>query len=158
MIDIRNIQHTSLDFFALKKLLEKYIKSLHLKNNISLVFDKRLTGPTGAYHYYFKRNKSHVIRVWPEDKCSGSDAEVYVLISYILHELKHAEQVEKHGYRRYARGKGFAFNPKIKDKTWSAYYSQCEIEARVYENKNLQEAVEFYNKQLLKEDKHESKM
>lgn len=149
MIEVRNIQHISLKLEPLKKLIYKYARSLKLKKDVVVVFDKRVTKQAG-YHHLDLETQKHIIQIAP--KCEGYNDKVvlkYALISYILHELKHAQQREVHGYQYWNNSREFAFIPQIQHTALSQYYSKCEAEARTYQNKHMHNAVDFYDKQVI---------
>lgn len=106
----------------------------------------------------------HVIRISPkkskiiqEDsmdeniytvKNVDKNGEKYQAISTTLHELKHAMQKEEMGQNFW--DKKYACAKDIKNSSLSDFYSQCEVEARSFENLNIIAAIEFYNKFLPK--------
>ncbi len=149
MIEIRNIHHTALQLCPLKKLVEKYARSLKLRRDVVVVFDRRLTGVTGGLHRLNYKKDRHVIQIYPE--CEGQTDEgalKYGLVTYILHELKHAQQEEVHGYS-YHNSNAFSRVTEIHDKEQSEHYSRCETEARMYECKHIHNAVDFYNAEMI---------
>jgi hypothetical protein len=154
-IDIRYIDRTCLEYKPFYALVKKYSKDL--KNNIRIVFDKRIVS-MGTYIYDYK-NKIHIIKISPEKnryhtrlnpiyKTIKLDlaAEKYNLIGTVLHEIKHALQLQSMGslYERY----NFNYIKEISNQEISEWYSECEIEARIFESRNLHNAIEYYNRNL----------
>ena len=123
------------------KLVKKFSKS---EKDIVLIFDNRIAS-AGVYEYNCKK-KRHEIRVSSKDlEFDDPQAKVYELISTILHELKHLQQQENLGANTFESEK-FAMNKCIKNPEAAAYFSDREIEARIFEEKNVLSAVEFYCK------------
>jgi hypothetical protein len=147
-VTIKNSDRTSLNKGILLKLIKKYCQSV--KQDIVVSFDHRIK--TFGYYVYDTKKKKHIIKISVHG-CTYSDrgtkldkeAEKYATISTLLHELKHAIQKEECGKSFWNKDYSSALdviNPEAAD-----FYSVCEIEARIYENKNILQAVEFYNSQ-----------
>jgi hypothetical protein len=66
----------------------------------------------------------------------------------LLHELKHAQQKEEMR-QNFWKDKNCK-NAEIQEESLSTEYSTVEIQARIHENKNILEAVEYYNECLKK--------
>jgi len=143
MIEIRNLNYTRLNHYAFKKIAQKYARYLKLEHKILIVFDKRLT-KNGGYHDLDYSKKRHRIQLCPHPDGAEPNAVKWSLISFLLHELKHAQQIEKGGYHRHI-SKAYSSVEEIEDTEWSEYYSDCETEARTYQNQHVRKAVDFYN-------------
>lgn len=142
-IRIRHLDRTCLDELAYRKLIERY--SLQLQYDILIVFDMRIKNYYGDYEFNSDK-KIHNIAI-SLNRCKYEDevrvdegGEKYNLISTTIHELYHAKQYEKLGSKLFCKP-----CKDIKNKELASLYSDCEIEARVFENKNLLEAVQYYD-------------
>lgn len=141
MIEIRNIEKTKFHKEALLKVIKKFSKS---EKDIVLSFDNRVTSL--GYYIYNQKKRRHDIKICSKNLHFEDDmANVYELIGTILHELKHLQQQEDLGTPAFGSFK-FSCNKRIKDPAASDFYSDREIEARVFEESNLKEAVEYYCK------------
>lgn len=137
MVKINNIDRTCLDESAYKKVIWKY--STNLMHDVLIVFDGRLKDQGS---WFFKKKK-HIIRICPSfaDK-SDKVGSYYHLISTTLHELRHAQQYEEQ--KKTFWNKKFSLTEGVKDPTDSRFFSKCEIDARIYENQNIVNAVAYY--------------
>jgi len=145
-LTIRHISRTSLNEEAYRKLLKKYFSKL--KNDTILSFDLRIKD--FGYYIYDLSNEIHHIKLSPilnsyNDNGIKLDegAEKYNLISSTLHEFFHATQKEELGKDFFSKKFGCAKD--IENPDAADFYSTCEVEARSFENKNILEAVSFYN-------------
>lgn len=82
-------------------------------------------------------------------KTVDKNGEKYQALATTLHELKHAIQKEELGLDFWKRNYSCAI--EIKDTSLADFYSQCEIEARSFENSNILLGVSIYNKFLQKD-------
>lgn len=143
MITIQKIERTNLNEEALVKVIKKFSKP---KKDLRLTFDARISD-FGSYTYNSKK-KRHEIKISSKVFQFGAlSSRPYELIGTILHELKHLQQQEDLGTNTFFSEK-YTFNKCIKNEAASAYYSIGEIEARLFEEKNLLAAVDFYCKNL----------
>lgn len=141
MIEVRNIEKTNLNKVAFLKLLKKFAKS---KKDILVSFDGRLC-TFGCYSFNIEKRR-HEIKISSKIfQFNDPASNVYELIGTLLHEVKHLQQKEDLGTNIF-ESKKFGCNKRIKDQEASEYYSPCEIEARAFEEKNIDVAVEFYYK------------
>ena len=60
----------------------------------------------------------------------------YNVISTLIHELRHGFQKEDLG-EKYEE-EDWLLNPEIPNMEIAAWYSECEIDARIFENENVQ--------------------
>jgi hypothetical protein len=145
-VEVRHTDRTCLNEKAYIKLVRKYAK---LKYKLIISFDDRIK----AYgQYNFDPNKrTHIIKISPKRnktvqeesvdetvykiKTVDSNGEKYQLISTTLHELKHAIQKEELGEAFW--NKHYSAATDIKNKGLADFYSECEAEARIYENTNI---------------------
>jgi hypothetical protein len=89
----------------------------------------------------------HVIRLSPlKNSCPDKNAEKYQYVTTTLHELKHAQQVEREGTAYW--NKSYKMAKGIETEAFAEFFGPCELEARIYENENLTKAVELYDKYL----------
>ena len=154
MLAIRYIDRVNLKESAFLSVLKKYIKELKLERDISVVFDKRIKG-FGSYSYSLK-TQSHIIRINPknrEEQENGragpwEEADKFNIIATVLHEMYHAHQYEVRGTSYY--NSSFEGVRKITNPGWSEWYSHRELEARIFEYKNIREAVRYYNSRCTK--------
>lgn len=145
-IEVRHIDRTPLLEGPLINLIRKYAKT---EKNILIVFDKRIKD-CGTYMYNGDK-KRHEIRISPEQQNkifaqaspSPEEVEKYCIISTILHEIRHLQQWEERGVSFW--NKDFSTNQEIQDKSISVEFSQCELDAKTYENEKLLDAVKYYN-------------
>ena len=71
--------------------------------------------------------------------------KIYQYISTLLHELRHLYQREKFGPKKFS-SKEFDCNKNMTFEDFdSLVFSESETDARMYENKHILPAVEFYN-------------
>lgn len=105
---------------------------------------------TIGYYVFDVKKRTHIIRVSPrlnKAKTNGDvNAEKYQLVSTVLHELRHAQQKEELGvefWRKHYNNAADVIQPAFSD-----FYSECEIDARTFENANVLSAVEFYTSLL----------
>jgi hypothetical protein len=157
MIEVRYIERTSLEKEPLKKTIQKFAKVL--KQDILVVFDLRIKG--FGSHTWDGEDRRHIIRVSPirckfhQDESKGEEvrlgpaAEKYRLVSTILHEIRHAQQKEKLGYKFYHEH--YETVEEITNPHVSTWFSECERDARIYEDKNIEDAIDFYDSCLAKE-------
>lgn len=157
MFEVRYLDRMNMEEDAFLSLVEKYSRNLKLKHKILIVFDLRLKD-FGSY-WWGAGSRTHIIRIsptrckhrreenyedgWIELVRVGPASEKFQVISTTIHELYHAHQKEE---------KGSSFNnvsfdgvKEITNPELSSWYSECEIEARIYENKNIKAAVEYYD-------------
>lgn len=150
---LRHLYRTCLQEEAYIKLLKKY--STKLTHDIVVVFDLRIKD-YGQYNFDYK-NRVHLIRISPI-KCGFTEegtkleegAEKYNLIATTIHELYHAWQKEDLGVKFW--NKSYSCASQITNQDFAAFYSECELDARVYENKNLAQAVQYYDSIALQPD------
>ena len=141
MITIQKIERTNLSEAALVKLIKKFSNP---KKDLRLTFDARISDH-GSYTYNIKK-KRHEIKVSSRVfQFRSRSSKPYELIGTIIHELKHVQQQEDLGTNTFFSEKHF-LNKCIKNEAAAAYYSTAEIEARIFEEKNLLAAVDFYCK------------
>ena len=151
--ELRHLYRTCLQEEAYRKLLKKY--STNFTYDTVIVFDLRIKD-YGQY-IFDQENRVHLIRVSPA-KCGFTEegikldesAEKYNLIATTIHELFHARQKEELGSKFW--NKSYSCASQITNQDFAAFYSECELEARVYENKNLAQAVQYYDSVALAED------
>lgn len=140
-LELRYIDRTKLDTKAYGKLVRKYAK---LKHKIIIIFDKKIKTYYGQYSFDSEK-KMHTIRIsLKKNKSTDPVAEKYQLISTTLHELAHAKQKEELGVSYWSRSQNY--NDDIANKGMSELYSSLEVQAREYENKNILDAVAYYDK------------
>jgi len=149
-IKIRYFKRTSLEKKAFEKVIRKYAK---LKYDILIVFDLRIK--CFGTHAWNDKKRCHIIRISPtkckihidEDNLSGvrlgPAAEKYRIISTLLHELRHAQQKEELGSRYY--NEKYDSIEEITNPQVASWYSECERDARIFEDKNIESAVELYD-------------
>jgi len=147
-IEIRYLDRTCLTEEAFYEVVYSYIKSLKIENDVRIVFDLRIID--FGFHIWEPESNQHIIRISPT-KCQQergvklhSTSEKYRVISTLLHELKHAQQKEKLGWHKYF-SEGYRNVKGIKNTTISNWYSECERDARMFEDKHIEEAVEIYD-------------
>lgn len=124
--NVRKIRHR-VNKEALREVVKHYAKT---KQNILVVFDKRLSAHRGLYSFNTKK-KLHIIQLGYHNESQ------YVLkdvISTTLHEVKHLNQKMK-------MGRSFYYNKNEKS---------IEDEARDYEEKYMDVAFSYYKKMLKK--------
>ena len=139
MIEIRNINKTRLNRIALIKVIKKFS---HIKRNVLISFDGRLKA-YGDY-FYSAVDKRHEIRVsLKKYHFKNPQGRVVEMIGTILHELEHAQQQEAFGTLVFM-SKKFSANKNIKSQSASDYFSVRECSARLYEEKNILRAAEYY--------------
>jgi hypothetical protein len=147
-IEILGIEKSCLEYDRYFKLIKKYTASL--KQDVSISFDLRLKSIYGN-HCFDYETKKHIIKISPimcskdGDARIDEEAQKYNYIAVTIHEIKHAMQQEKLG--SLYESKKFSTNKKIKHSSMSEYYSILEIEARIFEEQNVNSAVEYYNNQ-----------
>jgi len=140
MIIFKHIERTALEEEALSKLIRKHTST---QKDILVVFDKRMKDTYGSYIWNSEKNL-HEIRISPvKFEYKDRTYKIYEMISTIIHECKHLQQREDLGHQTF-NSKKFGCNRDIKHKEASELYSQCEVEARIYEAKNVLESVDFY--------------
>jgi len=122
---------------AFLKVMQKYARSLKLKQNVVITFDKRLVHIYGDHDYDYDKD-CHLIRL-AIDHHREEEVSKWRWISTGLHELKHAQQQER--YSDYAMRNR---TKSIKEKESSNWFSRNEAEARSYEDKHLHNAVDLY--------------
>ena len=168
-IEIRNLDKVCLDEAAYRKLVEKY--SSRLKHKVCITFDSRVTDCFGLY-IFDNKNKIHIIKISPKKCCFNEkrsriakvsskkyrfdvknikldrNAQKYNIVSTTIHELYHAWQKEKEGKKFYNNEFGDASN--VRNTELRRLYSRCEVETRMYENKNLMKAIKFYDESVEK--------
>ena len=146
-VEYRHLDRTCLDEIALSKLLKRYTKNF--KYDILFVFDLRIKD-YGNYIFDISNNR-HWIKISP-NQCGFTDAgiklepeaEKYNLLATILHEVRHAQQYEKMGYKFW--NSKFSCTAEIKNPDSSEYFSEIEVAAREFENKHILNSVEYYNR------------
>jgi hypothetical protein len=152
IVATRYIERTSLDEAAFVKTIKKYAKLLKLSHDISIVFDMRLA--CYGIHCWDSSKKIHLIRISPT-RCKfqlegespvrlGPAAEKYKILSTLLHELRHAQQKEELGHNKFY-SKNYGSVKEIKNPEASTYFSECERDARIFEDTYIDEAVEYYD-------------
>ena len=126
--------------------MRKYIRSC---NNVHIIFDKKMKD-YGSYVYDLGKhtiNISSVVHKHPNGSRSGKllqkKIQTMEMISTFLHELRHMQQ------RKRLRNKffldGYCKSAFIKtDDYYRAHFSKRETDARVYEEKNVLRAANFY--------------
>ena len=157
MLELRYLDRMNIEEDAYFSFLEKYIRTLKLKHKILIVFDLRLKD-FGSY-WWNGDIRTHIIRISPK-RCQhrreenyedgwvelvrvGPASEKFQVISTTIHELFHAHQKESKGSS--FDNVSFDGVKEITNPDISSWYSECEIEARIYENKNIKAAVEYYD-------------
>jgi len=143
MIEIRNFHHTKLKYEPFAKTVKRYVRYLKLKCDIFVSFDRRLSKADGYYRYDFY-SRRHKIQLNPYTTETEIAFVKWTLISTLLHELKHAQQIERLGFDFYT-SRSFRYAQDIRRVENSEYFSECEICARAYENQHIVRAVDFYN-------------
>lgn len=138
-IEVKNIEKTKLNKEAFLKVVERFLKN---KKSLLIIFDGRLD--CFGYYTYNSKKKKHIIKISTKrfqfkDKISRT----YEIIGTFLHESKHLQQQEQFG-SSFFMSKKFAWNEKIKSFDGSDYFSVRECEARVFEEKNVLAATEYY--------------
>lgn len=136
-----------LDEHAFVRLIQKYART---KNNIDVLFDRRMVSTCGSYDEIQKNNRldKHQIKISPIscEVRGNKKVTLFLYISTLLHELRHLQQREKLGSRKF-HSKEFGYNESVFNSNfYSENYSKCEIDARLYENKNIWAAFLYYNK------------
>jgi hypothetical protein len=147
-VTIRYIERTCLEEEALKKVVERYTKT---DKEVLVIFDMRIKD-YGDYVYDEKKRR-HVIRISPamhlyesfepKSRMLTKEGQKVRLLATLLHECRHIQQKEELGRTFYTIA--YCRNTAIHDTRVSEDYSECEIDARVYENKNVLAAVEYYD-------------
>jgi len=142
-IEVRYIERTCLKEKPYIQLIKKYI-GLRTDKDIKIIFDLRLKKNYGTYYYDFDKRK-HIISIMPYVRHKTTQThEMYALIGTTMHELKHLIQREELGYKKFMSSK-FNRNEQIVGSDGSSWFSECEIQARIYENSKVISAVEYYN-------------
>lgn len=142
-ITILGIEKSCLDYDLYFRMIKKYTSSL--ENDIRISFDKRLKENFGLYHFDYELKK-HIIQIGIRHYNNDLEAQKYHYVATTLHEIKHALQQEKLGYS--FESKKYSTNKKIKkDQSISEFYSIIEVEARIFEEQNLNAAIKYYNNQ-----------
>ena len=110
-----------------------------------------------AKYTYCNRTKRHLIKISTQhnkfdddlglalEQALPEDAQCMNYLSSFLHEVRHTQQMEEKGAAAFYAEK-YNHNKFIRDKDFAADSSECELDARAYENKNLMEAAEYYNR------------
>jgi hypothetical protein len=139
-VSLKNIEKTPLDVQAYEKLIKKYCRC---SKDVHVIFDKRLKSTFG--NYFFNEEKDcHEIRISIfANRFLEETAMIYAYVSTTLHELRHAEQKEELGNN--FDNKKYSCTEEIKSPRLTEFFSKIEVDARIYENKNILEAVKFYN-------------
>lgn len=140
MIHVKYIERTPLNKEAYIKLVKKYAKT---QLDIHICFDKRLTVSYGLYDFDSKRQRHRIQISLSQLKFHDVEGTIYSMICATLHELCHANQKEELG-RSFGK-KQYNCAEDIKSNNLSEFFSELEIDARTFENKNVLEAVEYYN-------------
>jgi hypothetical protein len=145
-ITLRHFERTSLNEQAFLKLVKKYAHNL--MHDVVISFDNRISTYYGE-HSYDSDKKIHFIKISPkkctkfEKKIIDAHGQKYNFLSTVIHELKHASQQDQLGRefwsRQYSCAKG------VKNLAAAEFYSEKEIEARIFENENVVAAVEYYD-------------
>lgn len=130
LASIKNLKRTPLDERPFQIVAEVYSEDIVCP--IRIIFDNRIKD-YGTHEF---KDREHIIRISPK-----TNKEVYSIFSTLLHEIQHARQIEQKGKRFY--NKKADFNSS-KDEGVSEYYSPSEVEARVYENLHVLDAVSLY--------------
>jgi len=145
-IVFKYLDRSCLDEDGLKRIIKKYGSAL--KYDVVVVFDLRIRD-FGTYEFSSTKRK-HIIRISPIKCCYNDDGsrknksvEKYEVISALIHELRHAQQKEELGHEFWS--KKYSLRSDIISKFASDFYSPCEVDARLYENRNILQAVELYN-------------
>jgi hypothetical protein len=101
----------------------------------------------GQYKFNDEK-KIHIIRISPRrhkyKTYSDENAQKFQFISTTLHELRHASQKEELGTTMFW-SRSYGYSKQIDNPNFSEFYSKCEVDARIYENKHVLPAVEAYN-------------
>lgn len=145
-IHIRNIDRTCLEESAYLKLVKKY--SSKLKHDVFISFDFRVK--SYALYQFHPQRKVHLVKISP-NTCGFTEngaklddgAEKYNLIASTIHELYHAQQYEE--LRQKFWNKRYSCASDISHRDSADFFSECEVDARRYENENLLPAIEYYN-------------
>ena len=152
-IIIKNLYRTCLEEKAFVKLVKKYSKKF--KYSIVISFDLRIRD-YGNYNFDSTKN-CHLIKISPQNCSFANDgekldfgAEKHLLITTFLHELRHAWQYEKMGWKFW--NKKFGCASEIEHPSSTEYFSKCEVDARQFENRHILNAVEYYNGCAPKDD------
>lgn len=150
-LQIRYISRTCLNEEVYRKFVKKYSRGIRQKILIS--FDLKIKNY--GQHDYNEKKKTHIIKISPQTCGFSSDlqklddiAELYNLLASTLHELHHAKQLENLGKEKFLDD-SFSSTPEVKNEQISDFYSLCEVETRIYENKMILKAVKYYNKLLI---------
>jgi hypothetical protein len=152
-IEIKYADRTSLNENALVKTIKKFCK---LKRDVYIIFDNRLKLDCGNYQYD-EEYKLHTIKLsvkngrFLKGKQLDEEAEKYNFLITLLHEIRHAQQYEE--FKNKFWSDKLCANQQIQEPTLSVEYSKFELDAKAYENANINKVVEFYNKCLTKERK-----
>jgi hypothetical protein len=159
-VKIRHIEKTCLIEEAYVKLIKKYIDT---DKDVTILFDGRMKD-YGEY-FYNQDKRRHEIKIglkknkvsaYNQDRILKEDDQRYTFIETTLHELKHLMQHEESGRSFY--NNDFGTNRDIKDNVLAIEYSQCELEAKEFEKKNILTAVDFYDTVVSRlEEKEERK-
>lgn len=138
-VQVRYTERTCLEPLAFLKLARKFCYGLKYKTIIS--FDGRIKN---YGHYIFdSKRKTHIIRISPNRKEKETSIHKHIFISTLIHELRHAHQKEKKGVEFWT--KKYICSPEIKLTDFSTFFSLREIDARIFENKNILQAIKIYN-------------
>ena len=144
-IEVRHIDNTCLKEVGFIKVVKKYGR---IKKDVLIVFDKRIKYL--GLHGFDAKSKKHIIRLSPilskideRGNIISNSAEKYNLLSTILHELRHCQQLEE--LRSKYWDENYGANERIKEKDISVEFSEAESDARMYENKYILEAVKLYD-------------
>lgn len=141
-ISIRNIEKSELSEGAYLRLVEHFCQELKLKKDVSISFDDRLT--CYGLSYFDNAKDRHIVRISPKkNKEAGSDFEAkkWDFISTTIHELRHLYQ---HEVQKSSK-KSNRHTSKIKNEKSKTWYSEDEIDARLYEDQNIYDAVKIYD-------------
>jgi len=144
-VEVRYIERVSLYEEPFIRVVQEYTKKL--KHNFVVVFDLRLKN--FGTHMWDADKKIHIIRLSPvlckfkKNVRLGPIAEKYRIIGSLLHEIRHAQQYEELGdkfwNKKYVKVKAIT-NPDVSD-----WYSECERDARIYEDLHIKDAIILYD-------------
>lgn len=136
-----------LEVCAFRRVIFRFCKT---KKYIKICFDHRMTQTYGTYKEIISEKNRHIgheIKLSLPLCGSGKRKmiKIYQYISTLLHELRHLYQREKFGSKKFS-SKEFDCNKNMAyDDFYSLVFSESETDARMYENKYVLPAVEYYN-------------
>lgn len=131
-IEVRFLERTSLDPSGFTKVVEHFGKRIRLP--MIITFDNRPNGNFATHELVNDRHRIHIyVKSFPIYDAVGM---AWDFISMLLHEMKHAMQHENA-----QENKNFIPSKHDEPQYW---YSDLEIEARIFQDRNIRQAMRIY--------------